>query len=55
MKESIRRKDKKLVGIGGMRCPCCTPAKPAETKVMLSRSLRRKGKQELNARQDSGS
>lgn len=46
MKESIRRKDKKLIGIGGMRCPCCTPAKPAETKEMISRKARRKAKQE---------
>lgn len=44
---SMKRRNKKYVGIGGIRCPCCTSGKKSEVKRDVSRTERRSQKQEL--------
>lgn len=44
---SIKRHNKKYVGIGGIRCTCCISGKKSEAKTAISRTERRSQKQEL--------
>jgi hypothetical protein len=52
MKQSIRRRNPKIVGIGGMKCYCCTCGKPKKSKKLISRIERRKNKQVINYEED---
>lgn len=43
----MKRRDKKVVQIGGILCPCCTIGKPCKCKKAISRRDRRKVKQTI--------
>jgi hypothetical protein len=44
---SMKRHYKKHVGVGGIRCPCCTSGEKSDVKTAISRKDRRSQKQEL--------
>lgn len=46
MKRSIKTRNKNVVGIGGIKCPCCSP-RPQEAKKQISRIERRRIKRVL--------
>lgn len=47
MQVSIKTKTK-MIGQGGINCPCCTPGTKKQTKKLITRINRRKAKQNIN-------